>query len=210
MPTPFSLPVFPGCPSEAIPGEALLEVPHWGGQREDAWPTPDRLSERPPLFTAEDDGFDVPHWKRPPRPRRSAQAQAMLAMYDALDTLWRLSQWVDAQEPGAQVKWSVDEPPYGPDPSDPSPSGPPYLSVVQVDAQGKESHYWLGGLDESLASVLQTACHTSAPAGSFDARTPLEERIRAFAGPAAARWWKNLALDQSLPAPSRRPAGPRF
>lgn len=81
MPRPFSSAVFPPVPSAALDGEALAEVVRWSRARADAWPLPERLSERPPLLSApEEEDFDTPSWKRGPRPSPSAEAQRMLAM----------------------------------------------------------------------------------------------------------------------------------
>lgn len=200
---------FPATPSAALEGESLVGVPGWRS-REDAWPTSESLSERPPLFSYVDE--EEPMWAKSLRPQPSSGARRMLAAYDALDTFWRLSRWVDEQGPGAQVSWKLEYPDTDPDdPSDPTPPGPPYLSIAQVTAAGKPENYWLSGMEETLASVLQMACNASYPSGSFDAHTPVEERVRRFAGPAVARWWKNQELQKTLPAPHRpRVPGPRF
>lgn len=201
---------FPATPSAALEGEPLANVPGWGA-RDDAWPSPESLSEHPPLFSSTDD--EEPLWSQALRPKRSPLANSMMAAYDALDTLWRLNRWVDEQGPGARVSWAVEYPPDDnlDDPSDPSPPGPPFLSISKVTAAGKPENHWLYGMEETLASVLQMACRASYPSGSFDAHTPVEERVRSFAGPAMAQWWKNQELQRTLPAPHRpRVPGLRF
>ncbi len=192
-------------PSAVFPPSPSALVPNWRRHsKTDAWPTPETLPAEPPfLFDIED--WEVPRWKRGPQ-LSSAERQAK-ALVAVIDTFWRLSAWVDAQGPAAEVRWALQDPPdYNSDPSNPSPSGPPFLVVTTVPSVPERFFQSHDEQSEAMAEVM-----AGAREGAFTAATPLEDRARLFVGQAYARWLKGQVLEKDLPAASpSRSRGPRF